>query len=108
MVRGSGFPAWGLGERRVRREDLTGNSDVEVQGELVGVRAKADGVDLLFAFVPDPGTNDVVGEDITLKQELVVALQVGEGLLQRRGRLGDPAQLLGLEVVNVLVERFAG
>ena len=47
---------------RKRTESL----DVEVQGELPGVRAKADRIDLVLSLVLDPGVDGILGEDIAL------------------------------------------
>src|SRR5207248_7683114 len=59
-------------------------------------------------LVLDPGVDDVLGEDIALEEELVVALQLVERLLERPGHLRDVLQLLRREAVDVLVERVAG
>jgi hypothetical protein len=45
--------------------------------------------------------DDVVGEDLALQQELVVALEVVERLLQRPGGLGHLGQFLRLQVVEL-------
>ena len=79
--------------------------DVVVEGELVGVGAEAEGVDLVGALVADPGVDEVVGEDATDAEEVVVGLEGVEGLLERAGHLRHLGQLLGREVVEVLVHR---
>src|SRR5262245_35761160 len=69
----------------LRRRSLL---DVEVEGELVGVRAEADRVDLLLALVPDPGADHVAREHVALQQECVVLLQGVQRLVERTRRLG--------------------
>src|SRR5262249_46352057 len=76
-------------------------SDVEIEGELIGMGPQAQGLDLLLALVPDPGVDDVVGEDLALEQELVVASEHLQGVLQRVRRLGHLAQFLRLQIVDV-------
>ena len=48
---------------------------VVVERELVGMWAGAEGVDLVGLLVPDPGVDDVRGEDIAAKQEVVVGAE---------------------------------
>src|ERR1700676_254975 len=74
-------------------------SDVVIQRKLIRVRAQADRIDFLFALVPDPGADDVLGEDVALEQELLVLLQARQRLLQRTRRLGHLGQFLRLQVV---------
>jgi hypothetical protein len=50
----------------------TNKLSVEVQGELMRMRAHADGIDFGVAFVIDVGFQQVSGEHITLEQELIV------------------------------------
>jgi len=50
------------------------NSGVRVERELVWVRADPDRVQLAFPLESDPGTDQVLGEDPTLVEELVVLL----------------------------------
>src|SRR6516162_6444448 len=97
---GRGYrPFWPFGPQQ---------SNVEIQVELVWMRAEADGIDFLAALVVDPGADDVASEDLALHQELVVALQVVDRLLQAARRLRHLGQLLRLHVVDVAVERLAG
>ena len=49
-------------------------SHVVVECELVGVRADPDRLDFVGLLVPDPGVDDVGGEDVAAEQELVVGL----------------------------------
>ena len=67
------------GQRAIR-------SDVVVQGELVGVGAQADRVDLVLALVLDPGVDEVVGEHAAGLQEVLVGLERVE-----RGLAATPA-----------------
>src|SRR3546814_6980252 len=61
----------------------TCSSDVVVEGELVGVGAQAQGVDLAGALVRDPRLEQIVGEDVAGAQEVVVGLERVERGLQR-------------------------
>src|SRR5262245_26159252 len=47
-------------------------SDVEVQGELVGVRTQPDRIHFVLALVVDPRLDEVRGEHVALQQELVI------------------------------------
>src|SRR6266568_220799 len=76
--------------------------------ELPRVRAQADRVDLALALVADPGLDHVGGEDVALEHEGVVLLQRVERLVQRAGDLRHRRQLLGRQLVEVLVERAEG
>ena len=67
------------GPRGTRRSS---GSDVVVQVELVRVRSQPHRVELVEPLVLDPGVDDVLGEDASLQQELVVGLQCVEDLLQ--------------------------
>src|SRR5208337_786629 len=50
----------------------------------------------------------LLGEDVALEQELVVAGERVESALQRTGHGRDLRQLLRTEIVDVLVERLTG
>src|SRR5204862_2145099 len=50
-------------------------SDVEVEVELIRVRAQAHLIQLPLALVGDPGLDHVRGKDVAAEQELVVRLQ---------------------------------
>src|SRR5262245_50834336 len=63
--------------------------------------------DLALALVPDPRVDDIFGKHFALKQEFMIALQMSKRLLERRRRFRYVAQLLGIEIVNVFVQRFA-
>ena len=67
-----------------------------------------DGLDFVRLLVPDPGVDDVGGEHVAAQQEFVVGFQGFERGFQRARGGGYGLQLLGLEVVDVFVERLAG
>src|SRR5450432_4761435 len=83
-------------------------SVVEVQRELVRVRAEADGVDLVLALVVEPGLDELRREDVALEQEGVILLERVQRRVEGAGRLRHVLRLLGRQVVDVLVERLAG
>ena len=85
-----------------------GRSQVVVEGELVGVGAQAQRLDLVGALVVDPGLNEVGGEDVALGEVVVVRLQGVQGLVQAVGELVDVEVLLGRQLVEVLVNGLAG
>src|SRR5690349_13111611 len=78
--------------KRPWRCDSRGGSHVEVQRELHRRRAAADRGDFLVVLVLDPGLDDVLGEDVALEQELVVAAEALERLIERAGHLRDVLQ----------------
>src|ERR1039458_8533989 len=82
--------------------------NVVIQGELVGMRPQAHGLRLVLAFVIDEGLDQLFGEDIAAHEEGVVVFQATERLIERPGYGGHALHLFGREVVDVLVERFAG
>src|SRR5450432_287720 len=49
--------------------------NVEVELELVRVRAQPDRVDLVLALVLDPGVDEVLGEDATREQVVLIGLK---------------------------------
>src|SRR3954470_14916044 len=63
-----GMSARGQGSER-------SDSDVEIQRELDGRRAQADGVQLSLHLVLDPRLDHVGREHVALEQELVILLQ---------------------------------
>src|SRR5262249_5793500 len=81
-------------------------SNVVIEEELVRVRAKPDLVDFARALVTEIGLNHVLGEDIPLQEELVIALKGVERLVERSGRLRNLCHFLGRQVVEVLVDRI--
>src|SRR4051812_24361288 len=60
---------------RACRSGHRAGSDVVVHLELVRCRPQADRVDLVGALPVDPGGDQVVGEDATGGEELVVGLE---------------------------------
>src|SRR5882757_10346818 len=79
--------------------------EVVVEHELPGVRPQPDLVDLLGPLVVEPGFNEVVGENASLGQEVVIRLQRVQDRLQRRRYVLDVERLLGFEFVEVPVDR---
>src|SRR5215216_7441463 len=79
---------------------------VEVERELVWVRSDLDSVGLLAPEL-DVGGDQVLGEDVALREERVVGLERGQRLVEggRDGR--DPRDLLRRELVEVAVDRLA-
>src|SRR5499426_4281245 len=63
--------------------------DVVVEGELVGMRAQPDGIDLVLPLVLDPRLDEIRGEHVALEEEGVVLLQVVEHDVERAGELLD-------------------
>ncbi len=61
-----------------RQNDYCQMSDVVIHRELERVRALAEGFDFLLRLVPNPSIDHVFGEDISAKEELMVAAQRGE------------------------------
>jgi hypothetical protein len=57
-----------------------------IKEELVGVRPGLDGVKLALALVGDPGPDQALAEDISCKQELVIALERIQDFAQGAGR----------------------
>src|SRR5271157_1184107 len=82
--------------------------DVVVHLELVGMGTQTHGVHFLLALVVDESVQHLLGEDVALEQELVVAGERVESALQRTGHGRDLRQLLRSEIVDVLVERLPG
>src|SRR5690606_31253307 len=80
-------------------------SEVVVERELPGVGTEAHLVDLVGPLVGDPRVDEVVGEDAAGLEEVVVGLQAVEHRLQRAGHLRHLRELLGRQVVEVLVDR---
>jgi hypothetical protein len=61
-----------------RYKDAVESLDVVVEIKLPRVRPKPDRVDLVLALIGHPGLQEVVGEDPTGLQELVVCLKRGQ------------------------------
>src|SRR5258705_2959826 len=83
-------------------------SNVEVQGELVRVRAQTHRIDLVLPLVVDPHPDVVLCEHVPLEQEVVILLEVIERLVEGSGERGDVLQLLRPEAVDVLVQGLSG
>src|SRR5207245_11447181 len=113
---GASSPLWRRRRRRIEelREDRkavsssrSSRSNVEVERELRRGGPQPHRVQLLLDLVLDPGLDHVLGEDVALEQELVVLLQLAQGLLEGARHLRNVLQLLGGKSVDVLVERVA-
>ena len=57
--------------------------NIKVQRELVRMRPQPDWINLAFAFVTDPRLEHVGREHVSLEQEVMIALQRIERLIQR-------------------------
>src|SRR5581483_10724861 len=79
--------------------------DVVVEGELVGMRAQRDLLELLRRLEINIRLDQVGSEDAALEQELMVCRQRAERLLQAARRLLDALALLRLHLVEVFVNR---
>ncbi len=66
-------------ERAPRNRGALGGDDnalqIVVQDELVRVGPKPDRVHFFRPLVPEPGLDDVLGEDVALQEELVIPLE---------------------------------
>ncbi|MEZ5948064.1 MAG: hypothetical protein R3C12_02260 [Planctomycetaceae bacterium] len=49
------------------RQESRGGSGVEIHHEFTGMGAFAQVLDIPFGFVPDPGIDDIFGEDIAAR-----------------------------------------
>src|SRR6267143_440858 len=72
---GAGAPAPTPWQRWARQARGARTLRVVIEEELVRMRTQGDGIDLALTLVGDPGVDQVLGEDITLEQELVVGLE---------------------------------
>src|SRR5208283_806837 len=100
-------PAWWEGQTRRGSFLSWVGSEVEIEEELVGDRPQVHRGQLAFAFVGDPGLDNVLGEHVALEKEFMVTFQGVEHLAQRARGAPDLLGFLGLEVVQVLVDRIA-
>src|SRR5215217_5499439 len=80
---------------------------VEVERELVWVRSDLDSVGLLAPEL-DVGGDEVLGEDVAVREERMVGFERVERLVEggRDGR--DTRELLPRELIEVAVDRLAG
>src|SRR5262245_16065194 len=69
-------------------------SAVVVEGEFGRVRPQPDDVGLVLALVLDPGPDQLVAEHAAGRQEVVIVLERGECLFERRRHLCDTTILL--------------
>src|ERR1035438_9594665 len=63
--------------------------DVVIQRELVGMRAQADRLRFVLAFVIDEGFDQLLGEDVAAQEEAVVVFQAAQGLDRKSTRLNS-------------------
>src|SRR5690242_1867268 len=89
------------------RSRLANQSGIEIQRELVRMWPQARLADLTRHLVFDPCLDQVLGEDVALEQELVVALEVVQRLLERCGHAWHFGQLGRRQRVDILVERLS-
>src|SRR4051794_24320412 len=61
-------------------------SYIVVKCEFVGMGAEANFLAFLLPLVPDPRVDHVGREPLAVQEELVVGLEVAQGLVPRRGR----------------------
>src|SRR3982750_2153314 len=80
--------------------------DVEVHAELKRVRAHAKGLNLAPALVLYPTVNDVLREDSTFQEEVVVALQRHQRFVERAGQTRHVLQSFRRKIVNIFFERL--
>ena len=79
---------------------------IEVHEKLVRMRAKAQGIVLLFLQF-DPILEEIFGEDISLKQEFVVFLERFDCTEERIGHRRNLGEFFRRKFVKILVERIA-
>ena len=72
------------------------------------MRTKAHGLGFVLALVADESLEEFFGEDVALEQEVVIGGQAVERFVERAGHGGHVLHLFRRQIVNVLVERFAG
>ncbi len=89
------------------RGEIRGGLQVEVEEEFVRHGAQVHRCQLALALVGDPGLDTVLGEHVALEKEFMVTFQGVEPLAQRARGAPDLLGFLGLEVIQVLVDRFA-
>ena len=58
---------------------------------------------MLLALGRDPHFEEVLGEDITLQQELVIFFQAIQRLTQTAGHIRDLFQFFRRQLINVLI-----
>src|SRR6185295_10016939 len=84
----------------------TSGLHVEVQVELVRMRAQANRVGFLLALVVDPSLDDVRSEDLALEEEVVILFEVPQGFVEAARSVRDLGEFFGRQIVNVLIERL--
>src|SRR5699024_9773690 len=81
-------------------------SERVVELELGRRRTQPGHVEFVLAFDPDPRFDEIGGEDVSGGEEVVVLLEVVEGLVEGAGNGLDVLGFLGREFVEVLVDRL--
>ena len=73
--------------------------DIEIQNILVRVRPQPHGIDFLATFVADPGLDQVLTEDPTLEQKMMVLFEVAQRFVETARQRTDFRRFLRLEIV---------
>ena len=81
--------------------------DVEVQGELVRMRAQVQLLDLVVVLVIDPGLDQRLAEDPAFHEERMVLPERVQGVVQPVRRLGDISLIFLGEDTQMEVEAAA-
>jgi hypothetical protein len=71
------------------------------------MRPETKGI-VFLALLGDPHLDKVGGEDIALKKEVVIVLEVIEGFREAARNLGNFGEFFGREFVHVFIHGFAG
>ena len=71
------------------------------------MRAKAQRIDLVVAFIVDPCADQIIREDTAFGKEVMVILERPQRFVERRRRLVCAGQLLLRHLIDVAIERFS-
>src|SRR5262249_49116269 len=82
-----------------RRLYVIALSNIEVQGEFMGMGSEPNRIDLLLALVVKPGLYHILGKYIPPKQKVVILLQRIECLIQRPRHRLHLRRLLRLQLI---------
>src|SRR5579875_726414 len=80
--------------------------NIVVQRELVRMRSLPYRLHLILHLVIYPGLDQLLGKDITLHQEVVVSFKRVQRFLKRSGKRRHLGEILGTEIIDILIERF--
>src|SRR5438093_6683940 len=86
---------------------MTLRSNVEIESEFPWMRPQPNGIDLVLAFVVDPGVDQILGEHAAFEQKAMILFQSIEDDVQGAGKLLDLRRLFGLELVQINIHRLA-